>query len=324
MRELLRNSSNHADHLDIRFLRCDTASRGLRIGYGALNCRFPTTMASYNTSDDNQPVMWLRGHAVYTAHCIVLAYVGSLLVTTVFMALKAPFLFTWLPFEGGAVLRGEIWRLLSYGLVNPPSLGFVIDMVMIVWFGREVEKSIGRRQFLLLYGCLYLITPLLFTVIGVWLPLRIQGATGAFALFVTFATLYPETMMLFNILAKWVALILVSLYTLMALADRNLPALISLWATTGFAFAYVRFEQSHITLPDFRFWRRKPKFRVLPDLPSLKSVTKPKPINSTMAEMDELLDKIARSGLASLTTKERAKLEQSRTELLKKSGPDRS
>ena len=37
-----------------------------------------------------------------------------------------------------------------------------------------------------------------------------------------------------------------------------------------------------------------------------------------MAEMDALLDKIARSGLASLTAKERARLNAARAELLRK------
>ena len=280
-------------------------------------------MAEYNTSDDNQPVMWLRGHAIYAAHCIVLGYVASLLVTTLFMALRVPFLFTWLPFESGAVLRGEAWRLLSYGLVNEPSIWFVIDMLMIVWFGREVEKSIGRWKFLQLYGCLYLLTPLLFTLLGGWQPMRLQGVTGSFALFVAFATLYPDAVMLLNLLAKWVALVLLGLYTLMALAARDLPALISLWATCGFAYGFVRLQQGHFTLPDFRFWRRKPKFRVLPDLPPNNSGISAKPSNSSMAEMDALLDKIARSGIASLTAKERAKLDQSRAELLKKRTPDR-
>jgi len=37
-----------------------------------------------------------------------------------------------------------------------------------------------------------------------------------------------------------------------------------------------------------------------------------------MAEVDALLDKIAQSGIGSLTTKERAKLDAARAELLKR------
>ena len=41
--------------------------------------------------------------------------------------------------------------------------------------------------------------------------------------------------------------------------------------------------------------------------------------DATMAEVDALLDKIAKSGIASLTPKERAKLEAAREGLMKRS-----
>lgn len=262
--------------------------------------------------------MWLGGHAVYAAHFIVLVYVVSMLLTTACLALKVAAPFVWLPFSSEAVLRGEVWRIVTYSLVNPPSLWFVIDMFMIAWFGRELEKFFGRRIFFRLYLCLYLLSPLLFTLIGVWWPMQLSGETGSFALFIAFATLYPGVAFFFNILAKWLAFILVGIYTLMALASRDLPGLISLWVTVGFAHGFVRYEQGRFTLPSFTGWSRRPRLRVLPDLPPGKTLREQKAPSKSMAEMDALLDKIARSGMASLTPKERAKLEQSRAELLKK------
>lgn len=272
-------------------------------------------------TDDHQPLTWLNGHALYAAHLIVAVFVASMLLTTVLMAFKAAFIWEWLPYTSHGVLRGEVWRVLTYGLVNPPSLWFVVDMFMLVWFGRELEKFFGRRLFLRFYAGLYLLTPLLFTVIGVWRPMSLMGETGAFALFIAFATLYPNAVMLFNLLAKWVALILVGIYTLVAISNRDLVALISLWATCGFAYAFVRYEQGVLRLPALprvgNPFRKKPQFRVLPYLP-------PKPSRSSRddeaqtAEVDALLDKIARSGLGSLTAAERAKLEKRRDTLRKK------
>ncbi|MBP6506700.1 MAG: rhomboid family intramembrane serine protease [Opitutaceae bacterium] len=273
-------------------------------------------------SDDHQPLTWLNGHAIYAAHYLVVVFVASMLLTTVLMAFKVGFLWSWLPFTSAGVLRGEVWRLFTYGLVNPPSLWFVVDMFMIVWFGRELEKFFGRRIFLRFYICLYLLTPLLYTLIGVWRPMQLVGETGAFALFIAFATLYPNAVMLFNLLAKWVAFILVGLYSLMALSGRDLFGLVSLWVTVGFAYAFVRYEQGALTLPALpRFnnpFRRKPQFRVLPDLPSDHPRTAKQGADEAMAEVDALLDKIARSGFASLTADERAKLEKGRASLLKK------
>lgn len=271
---------------------------------------------SYGTSDEHQPVMYLRGYALYAAHMIVLVYVVSMLVTTLLQFSGAAGVLNWLVFTSPDVLRGQVWRLATYGLVNPPSLWFVVDMLMIVWFGRELEKFFGRRAFLKLYGGIYLVTPLLFTLIGFIRPMVHAGATGAFALFIAFATLYPNVALMFNILAKWAAFILVGIFTLMALAARDWVHLFSLWATVGFAFAFVRYHQGHFTLPRIRWPARQPKLRVLPDLPAKKVEPKRSAAgDASMAEVDALLDKIAKSGISSLTAQERAKLDAARENL---------
>ena len=112
-------------------------------------------MNEFGSSEEHQPVTWYRGYPVYAAHLIVIGFVASMLVTTLLLAFKVGALLTWLPFDSGSVLHGEIWRVVTYGFVNPPSLQFVIDMAMLAFFGREVERAFGRRTFLSLYGCLY-------------------------------------------------------------------------------------------------------------------------------------------------------------------------
>lgn len=276
-------------------------------------------MNGYGNSEEHQPVTYLRGYPLYAAHFLVAVFTGSLFVTTLLLALNAGGLLTWLPFNSTEVLHGQVWRIVTYGLYNPPSLQFVIDMLMFVWFGREVEKFFGRKKFFVLYGGIYLVTPLLFTAIGMWRPLVQAGETGAFALFVAFATLYPNAVLMFDILAKWAAAVLVGIFTLMALAYHDWNALMSLWATSGFAYAFVRYEQGHFTLPRLRLPSRKPNLRVLPDLPPTPKRAAPAaPDDASMSEIDALLDKIAKSGIGSLTAKERARLEKGRESLLKK------
>jgi membrane associated rhomboid family serine protease len=275
-------------------------------------------MRDYETSDEHRPVMWLRGYPVYAAHFIVLVFVASMLVTTLLNLFGVGALLNGLIYSSERVLRGEVWRVVTFGLYNQPSLNFVIDMAMMVWFGREVERNFGRRTFLIFYGCLYLLTPLLFTVVGLWWPMSLVGEIGSFAIFIAFATLYPNAPILFSLLAKWVAAILVGIYTLMALNNRDLVSLLSLWATAGFAFAFVRYQQGRLDLPRISLFRRGPKLRVLPDLKPDKSSGTKEARGSSMAEIDALLDKIAQSGLSSLTAKERAKLDAARADLLKR------
>jgi hypothetical protein len=297
-----------------------TCGRGAR-GPFCGPCEIMNGHRDWGSSEEHQPVTWLRGYPLYAAHFITLLFVMSMVATSAMMAIPAargiPGLLTYSSIQ---VLEGQVWRILTYGLVNPPSLWFVINMFMLVFFGRELEKFFGRRTFLILYGSLYFLTPLLFTLIGLIRPMSLMGESAAFALFIAFATLYPNVAMLFNILAKWVAIVLVGIYTMMRLAANDWAGLISLWSTVGFAFGFVRFHQGLITMPKLRLPRRQPKLRVLPDPVSRKpgTVGPGTRENATMAEVDALLDKIATSGMSSLTAKERAKLEAAREGLMKR------
>jgi membrane associated rhomboid family serine protease len=274
----------------------------------------------WGQSDDHQPVTWLNGYPVYAAHFIVLVFVVLMIVTALLGSANG--FFSWLAFNSAAVWSGQVWRILTYGLFNPPSLSFAIDMVMLVWFGRELEKTFGRRTFSALYAGIYLLPPLVLTLIGLVRPLAYLGQPGTLALFVGFATLYPGAMMIFNILAKWAAIVLVGLSTLIAIADRNWIALTLLGSTCGYAHLFVRIQQGTLTLPRIRWRRRTPQLRVLPDPVPAKSTTSfkaPQP-DANMAEIDALLDKIAQSGIGSLTAAERARLEAARHGLMKRGG----
>ena len=272
-------------------------------------------------SDEHSPVTWVRGYPIYAAHFIVLVYVVSMLVTVLLNALGVNLHNLWLPYFSDLVLHGQVWRIFTYGLINVPDEQFrwVFDVLMIGYFGREVERAWGRRTFLGFYATVYLMTPLLLTGLGHWLPSVLAGETGALAIFVAFATIYPEALMMFNLLAKWAAAIIVGIYVLICLNYHDWTRLASLLATCSFAYAFVRHHQGHLNLPNFTLFRPKPKLRVLPDLPAPKPaaarVLKPE----ATAEVDALLDKIAAQGIGSLTAKERAKLDAARAELLKKS-----
>jgi len=286
------------------------------------------------TSEENQPVTWWRGYPLYAAHFLVVVFVASMLVTTLLMFGRVSGVLEALSFSSASVLQGQVWRILTYGFVNPPSVGFALDMVMIVWFGREVERYLGRRVFFQLYAGIYLVKPLLLTALGPFLTTRFAGEVGSFALFVAFATLFPNAPLLFNILAKWAALVLVAISALMALAVHDWAGLLELAATCGFAYAFVRFQQGNLRLPlpRIRIRPRQPEGAPRPATvaapvprpgatrPTPAAPAAPRPAAGTMAEVDALLDKIAQHGIHSLTTEERARLESARAEMLKRGG----
>src|SRR5688500_12560577 len=114
---------------------------------------------SYGTSEENQPVMWLRGYPIYAAHFIVVVFTVSLLVPPVVWALRWGTVVGCGPFLCIALRRGGAWCFVSCGFVIPPStLWFIVDMFMIVWFGRDLAKFFGRRIFLRFCVCLYLLS----------------------------------------------------------------------------------------------------------------------------------------------------------------------
>ena len=272
----------------------------------------------YGSSEEHQPLTWVRGYPVYAAHALVAVFVVSMVATAICLGADAHGFLNLLPFRSDRVLSGEIWRIATYGFFNRPSIWFAIEMVMIVWFGRELEKFYGRRKFFILYAGLYFLPPLVLTVFGFWQPNMLAGRSGSLGLFIGFDTLYPNVAFFFNLLAKWLAVILVALYTLMSLSSRDIAGLIYLWTTVGFAYAFVRDQQGHFSFPTLRRPRKaEPREPVSRRSEGSRNHDSVRP--STMAEVDALLDKIAQSGIHSLTPKERAKLDAARSEMQKRS-----
>ncbi len=276
----------------------------------------------FEQHEDHRPVMWLAGYPLYATHCLVIAYVISMVAAAVVGPFAMEGWSMMCEFDSRLVHHWQVWRIFTYGLVNPPSIKFVIDMVMLIWFAREVERFFGRKIFLQFYAAVYLLTPLLFTAFGFFRPLQLVGEPGSLACFIAFATLYPGALLLFGIPAMWWAIVAVAISAMMNLFNRDFIHLSELLITVGFAFGFVRYQQGRFSLPTVRIpsMGRKPKFRVVPK-PSAAELEDE--IDEPMAEVDALLDKIAKSGIGSLSTKERARLEKAREDLMKRESPRR-
>ena len=282
-------------------------------------------MSGYGYSEEHKPVTYWRGHPIYASQFIVIAYCVLMVVVAVLGPVVNP-IFAWLGFSSTEVFRGQVWRIATYGLFNPPSLPFALDMLMLWWFGGELERTFGRRSYAWLYGGIYLLPPLVLLALSAVRPMAAAGQPGALALFIAFATHFPGAPVFFTLLAKWAALILLGIFSLAHISYRDWPGLVFLWTTCGYAHLFIRYQQGTFTLPTISHFKRQPKLHALPDLPAKTSAAAPRksaPAETTMAEVDALLDKIATSGLGSLTAKERAKLEAARDDL-KKRGAGRS
>src|SRR3954451_7342367 len=111
------------------------------------------------------------------------------------------------------LLHGGIWWVITYAFIHPPFgsalLWLWIGMYMLYFFGREVERFIGRRAYIWLYALLLLVPALILTLWGLNTRTGLAGSGPLhFAVFTAFVTLYPNIQFFLRIPAKWIFVIL--------------------------------------------------------------------------------------------------------------------
>jgi membrane associated rhomboid family serine protease len=277
-------------------------------------------MFGVTTSDDYKPVTWVGRFPVDVTTMLVGIHVA--------MAIMAAFLvfagvsLEPLQFDSARVLGdGQVWRIATYAFVHGPSmlLWFAIEMYLLFVFGREVEKFIGQRAYIALYLILLFAPVAVLTLWGLEERTGLAGSPALhFGIFVAFATIYPSAELLLRITAKWMALVLAGIYTLQLLAYHAWTDLAVVWTSIAVGFLFIR---SRGVGPELAWLENlkarlqpKPKFKVLPKAgPSRRTE------EDVYESVDPILEKIARSGIASLTPNERRQLDRARNRLLKES-----
>lgn len=278
-------------------------------------------------SQDRLPLTWWKGQPIYLAAIIAIAGVVSMIVTSLLMAAERDVISRLIFTFSNVVDRGWLWTPITYILVNPPSLFFILTSYFFWRFGEEIERHFGRRIFVKLVVGLMLVSPLLLSLIALLGP-RDWPAIGIgqleFGVFLAFATLYPRAKMsiLIATIDAWIlAAVFVGISALTALASRNWAALFVLAGQVLFAYGYIRYEQGRWTLPSLSFLKMKRNPEPARRLPAQKQKTAAakSPRVDLEEKVDAILDKIHREGLQSLTEEERRTMEQA-SEILRKDG----
>jgi membrane associated rhomboid family serine protease len=280
-------------------------------------------MFGVTTSDDYRPVAWMGRFPVDVTTILVGIHVACAILAALFVGFVHGGVLNYLMFDSAEVWRGQIWRLFTYAFIHYPSpsalLWFAIEMYMLFFFGREVERFMGQHAYIWLYGLLLLAPALVLSLWGLSTRTGLAGSAALhFAVFTAFVTLYPNVQFFLRIPAKWIFVILAAIGTLSALAAHDWVDLVVLWASVAVAFFFVETRGAG---PDLVWWENL-KARLQPK-PKFKVVPKPTPArrdNDDISEaVDPILDKIARSGIGSLTPNERRILDRARDRLLRES-----
>lgn len=274
-------------------------------------------MTSWYRRSDEEPFFYLGRYPVHVIGLLILIHVAIFIITALSQTAGN---FGWIDamrLHTPQVLgQGKLWQFFTYPFVHSIDLWFAVEMLMLFWFGRELENQLGRKGFILLYGCLIVCPALILTAIGPFMgPFIFSGSDILhFSIFLSFALLFPSAEMFFGIQAKWVAGVLLALYTLMFLVAHAKAHLIMLWVSAAMALFAVRvpvFSQAVDWLENYKDRQAATRMRQHKEKVE-------KQVKERERTTDEILDKISKQGMQSLTQQERSTLEKARLELLKK------
>jgi len=275
-------------------------------------------MALLSSFNEDRPVSYFRGHPIYCSTILTIAYAVGVLFTALLEGLMTNFIF----FPNTAFFHGQIWQIFLCTFVNQPSFSTLFSLFFLYVSAVEVEKYIGRARFLVLYA-IFLFAPIV--TLTIWMLATGQSTPyfGNFEVwagfFVAFCTLYPNLQWFGLIPVKWLAIGAYAIWLLVLVSRQNWLAALVFTLICAASFGYIRYLQHGGELPripnPFEFWRR-PKFKVVARPSSFAKPSARDQQAADLSEMDLLLDKISKHGLASLTSKERDSLERARAKLL--------
>jgi len=282
---------------------------------------------------EEEPLFHLGEFPVRLITLLVALHSAAMVAATLLLAAGHGALLDFLAYNSASVARGQVWRLFSYAFVAGPSVWFLLEMLMLYYFGREVERGLGWKRFAILYAGLILLAPLLLQAVSV--SGRAQSFAGAqevnFAIFAAFTAMHPGAQFFFGVAARWVFAGLLAISALQDLADHQPSRVLVLVASS--LLAVVLMKRAGFNEPLFglsQWWRLpdflkpRPRFSVVEGGKSPSSAKqngqKPRAVVDPEEEMDRLLEKISRKGIGSLSAEERNSLEQARRAILQRGG----
>ena len=155
----------------------------------------------------------------YAVHNLTTYLIGTYIIGYA-IRLFIPDMMIWLYLQPGAILHGQIWRIVSWILVPPQgSLLEIVIMLMLYYsLGTTLERTWGAFRY-----NVYIFSGILFTVLGAFVLYILYGSGADFlggyfstyyinlSIFLAFAASYPDMeLLLYFILPikiKWMGLV---------------------------------------------------------------------------------------------------------------------
>jgi membrane associated rhomboid family serine protease len=278
-------------------------------------------MFNRDQSDDYLPLFWLRGYPIYVNRLVLILNIAAFAAVAIAAAAFGDGVLAALSLSNWDIVHGgQIWRLVTYVIFPPDgynAIRFIFAMGFLYFFGKQVEEYVGRTAFLYLYVALVLVPSLvacLLALLGI--PVNTLGSYGPiFGVFIAFATLYPRmeiNIWFVNLFAMYWAFALLGVLTLADLRDP--VGLGALWLDAAIGYLAMRLIGAGYGFTWLTDWIEERRAARLAKKHNLRVMKETKESES----IDDILEKISKQGVGSLTAKERAALERARANLLKR------
>ncbi len=220
------------------------------------------------------------------------------------------------------VKQGWVWQLFTYMFLHAYVMRWLVNLLLLLIFGMQLESDLGSRRFLSLYFLAGVVGGLTWSIISLFLDANpaMTSSAAVYAVLVAFATMNPDRpIMLFplpvTLSAKHMAILTAIVSLLLGLRGEDfLWEMVLTLSGMLVGYLYIKMRISERSLPQsgalsslHRLWKRKPTLRVIS--PSMHN-------NDFMQQrIDPILDKIAEHGIQSLTREERHLLDEAKDRL---------
>ena len=169
----------------------------------------------------------------YAIHNLSMYIIGGYIIGYVLYFLAPDVLYNYLSLEPYYILRGQVWRIVTWVLIPPesPDLFTIIMLILYYQLGTELERAWGSFRF-----NVYIFLGMISTLAGAFILYFVLGGNGVFgsslfstyyinmSIFLAFAACYPEERLLLYFIIpikiKWFG-ILYAVYILLALFTTN-------------------------------------------------------------------------------------------------------
>ena len=146
---------------------------------------------------------------IYMIVCYVIGY--ALMIVN-------PGILNWLSLEPAYILRGQVWRLVTWVLYPPSTSGVLWFAIAVLFFyypiGTSLERTIGTFKY-----TLYILSGVIFTILGAFILYFLLGGNVlvgnvfstyyiSLSTFLAYAMCYPDmqVLLMFIIPVKWMAI----------------------------------------------------------------------------------------------------------------------